>query len=103
MWQQAAIRVRAATGNGYQGTDMMQDAANEVGAELAQISTFVGIIEQVFACVFAACGAPEAEVDMGPTTGLIQEGFGRECGEQVKGAGDAAHSFAHQADVVGGP
>ena len=47
--EQSAIGVRAAACDSYQPTDVAQHSANEMLTKLAQSSTFMQIVEEIFA------------------------------------------------------
>src|SRR5438876_6332904 len=100
MWEQTAIRVGAATGDGNQGAYMTQDPASERTTKLAQPTTLRGIVEEILSCLFAATTPPQTRMDMRATARLIQQWLGSKRCEQIKSARHTAHGLTHQANVI---
>ena len=50
--------------------------------------------------MFTCVSAPQAQVNMGTTTGLIEERLGCKGGEQIKGSRYTSYRLTYEANVV---
>src|SRR5579884_3827792 len=98
---QAVVGIGAAAGDGDQGANMAENAADKVPTGIAQTTALAGIKEEILSSFLAALGAPQAHMDVRTAASLIEERLGGKAGHEIEAACHTSNGFANKADVIG--
>ena len=98
MRRQAAVRVEGGAREGDERGQVLEDAGDEVVAELAHPERAARVVHEVA----PADGVPEAPVDVAAVARLIREWLRRQRGVQTVAEGHAAHSLSIEHLAIGG-
>src|SRR5215831_7886781 len=82
---------------------MGQDTPQPEVAELADVACSLRIVEEIGTGSIAAAGTPQAEMNVGAASRLLQKGFGGKRCQNAMPPGYTTSYFTHQYRVVGRP